>query len=334
VKTKLAAAAVAATVLTAPLAQADEIIVGGTRVPWIESAGPVTYAPCGPQEICVDYPASMWPVTDLSAPTLGESTAAGVESLDEVLKGSSADRTRAYSQGALVVDGWLVEHADDPDAPEQMTFVVFGDAIRSNGTGSGGLFSYMPAGGYIPLMDYTVPTIPDTKYHVVVVANEYDMAADWPDRPWNLLADLNSLISFFAGAHYYPVLPTSEPTRLETNALGGTTTTYFVPSEKLYLTAPLWQRGIDTALLDAVLRPLVDMGFSRNDPEFIPDAVSEWTSLPTGDEYPPLTSISEDSWSSGETLSALTAASAALVWSTTPPSWAGALVVGIALFLS
>lgn len=72
-----------------------------------------------------------------------------------------------------------------------------------------GLFNiYMQPGSTIPVVDYTAGNLPDTQYDVDVVFHQYDFWADPPDRPWNLLADLNSLFAL----NYYPA-PRHSPRR-------------------------------------------------------------------------------------------------------------------------
>ena len=57
----------------------------------------------------------------------------------------------------------------------------------------GGILSGLPAGLLLPILDYTTRSVPDSQYDIVVLKQEYDGIADFPDRPWNLLADANAL---------------------------------------------------------------------------------------------------------------------------------------------
>lgn len=53
------------------------------------------------------------------------------------------------------------------------------------------------------MLNYTPRPEPETPYDVIVVAQEYDGWADFPDRPWNLLATLNAI----AGSGLIPGFP-------------------------------------------------------------------------------------------------------------------------------
>ena len=45
----------------------------------------------------------------------------------------------------------------------------------------------------MPVIDYTVQDLADTQYDVSVVFGQYDFWGNPPDRPWDLLAAVNSL---------------------------------------------------------------------------------------------------------------------------------------------
>ncbi|WP_371068093.1 PE-PPE domain-containing protein, partial [Salmonella enterica] len=79
----------------------------------------------------------------------------------------------------------------------------------------------------------------DSNYDTVVVVGEYDLMADFPDRPWNVLADLNAIAGFQLN---HSVASLSKPSDVPaafitttTNGTGATTTTYLVPSPVLPL---------------------------------------------------------------------------------------------------
>jgi hypothetical protein len=91
------------------------------------------------------------------------------------------------------------------------------------------------------------------------------VTADFPDRPWNLLALVNSLFGFEYG---HGATALSSPSQVHpqninvtTNATGGTTTTtYFVPSPVLPMLRPL--NGVLPPSVinkaNSVLKPIVD----------------------------------------------------------------------------
>ena len=114
-------------------------------------------------------------------------------------------------------------------------------------------------------LNYTYQPAPVTPYDVVVITGEYDGFADFPDRPWNALAVANAM----AGAIvvHVPVMygglgavPAKNIT-VETNAKGGTTTHYLVPTATL----PLVQLNPKLKSQEAALKAKIDAGYSRND---------------------------------------------------------------------
>ena len=147
-----------------------------------------------------------------------------------------------------------------------------GDASRITPV-STGIGAFLPEGFRIPLLGWTV-TRPedDSEYNTVVVVGEYDFTADFPDRPWNLLALANSLVGF-AYSHGLSALtdPDDVPEEnitVTTNEKGATTTTYLVPQPTLPLLKPF--SGVAPRVVEAannVLKPIVDRGYSRNDVE-------------------------------------------------------------------
>jgi hypothetical protein len=166
--------------------------------------------------------------------------------------------------------------------PSQLSFVVLGDADRS--------MLRKLQGVPLPLITYTVHPVPVTEYNVLVVAGEYDGLGDWPDRTWNLLADLNALagtsllqqalpeqivtalkLDAFGSVHRTAMDAdlTNLPYTTSTNAAGGITTTYLVPTPDLPLLRPLKPLGVPQPVIDAltaVLRPIIDSAYFRNDP--------------------------------------------------------------------
>jgi hypothetical protein len=174
------------------------------------------------------------------------------------------------------------QRAIDPTSvpsPEDVSFIVMGDAER------GILPALVPFfGATIPGINYTVRPIPVTAYDVTVVKGEYDGAADWPDRPWNLLAVANALAGsgafegpdgeeIFGSIHFDAIFtdPSGVPAQNITrtvNAAGGVTTTYLIPTPNLPILLPLLANGVPQSTVDvlnAVLKPVVDSAYKRND---------------------------------------------------------------------
>lgn len=181
----------------------------------------------------------------------------------------------------------------DKPSPEDISFVIIGDGER------GLIPALVPLVGLdIPLISYRAKPIPVTPYDAIVVKGEYDGLADWPDRPWNLLAVANAWLgspgvegygqihwdSIFANLDEVP----AENVTVEVNTAGGTTTTYLVPTAELPLLYPLHAMGVPQDainVLNSVLKPIVDAGYSRNDPAWLKDLTGNFSlpsiSLPT-----------------------------------------------------
>lgn len=122
----------------------------------------------------------------------------------------------------------------------------------------------------MPIIDYTVPAPAESQYDTINIVGQYDIFSDPPNRPGNLLADLNAIA---AGGYYgHSATAFSDPARVAprditttTNSLGATTTTYFIRTDQL----PLVRALVDMAGLppqaagtvDAALRPIIDRAY-------------------------------------------------------------------------
>ncbi|AQT78938.1 hypothetical protein B1R94_06160 [Mycolicibacterium litorale] len=227
----------------------------------------------GDTRVNIYWPAQTWPESGPDSLTLGESIAVGVDNLDAAIRSTPGPKVAAGISGSSqIIDEEMRRLAADPHAPgrDELSFVVIGDANRGILAGFTGV--------YLPVLNYT-PTVPETQYDVTVVTGEYDGFGDWPDRPWNLLADLNAFVGTgtipgFESVHYQSIwadlsqVP-AENITTTTNAKGGTTTTYVVPTAELPLLRPLRDNGVPdqvVSALNAFLKPIVDAGYSRNDP--------------------------------------------------------------------
>jgi hypothetical protein len=290
---KVCAGALAAVVVAAPaIASADSadetayVLSGAkmTGIDWYaiaEQAGR-KYHP-NATRVMVDYPAGMlqgrlpstlFPGSGLDSTPVGESVSVGADNLDAAIRGGTG-KTAAIglSEGAMVLDAEQARLARDPSAPprERLSFTLIGPPAYRHGFGQSLLTEMFPAGAFVPVLDYTIPSPVESQFHTDVVVTAYDGIADFPDRPSNAVSTANALIGLallhtptaFTGPADVPprnVITTS-------NARGGTTTTYLVPSKYLPLTLPLRLAGFDDIAdqLDPVLRPMVDAGYSRND---------------------------------------------------------------------
>ncbi|WP_396932518.1 PE-PPE domain-containing protein [Mycolicibacterium sp.] len=220
----------------------------------------------------VNYPASMGLLSfSLAAPGVDDAVAMGRGSLDDQIRtavaGGDPVVVAALSEGTLVVNRELAQLATSSSAPPAhlVSFTMY----ASPELGLANI--YLPVGAWVPLMKYTAHDLSDSQYDVSVVFHQYDFWGDPPDRPWNLLAMANSL----AGMVYFhdatPLASKSDAVVVSkvTSDLGGTTTTFMIPSPTLPLLKPLQQLGVPRGAVDAlnsVLKPIVDAGYSRLNP--------------------------------------------------------------------
>ena len=219
----------------------------------------------------VPYPQTIGPFSGIGTPTMGQSVATGQAHLDTaIFTASGPILVIGNSQGSLPANGERAKLENDASAPPSslLSFLVNGDPEQR-----GGVFSVLFAPGtYIPILDYTVLGPVESQYDTVVFANEYDGIADFPDRPWNLLADLNALFGVAylhaATGSLNPYAVALEDITVTTNSKNATTTTYLGRAEYLPLTEALRGIGVNADLVDAIdslLKPIIDAGYSRND---------------------------------------------------------------------
>jgi 3'-(hydroxy)phthioceranyl-2'-palmitoyl(stearoyl)-2-O-sulfo-trehalose (hydroxy)phthioceranyltransferase len=220
--------------------------------------------------VVIPYPGGFWPVTGLDSPTVGESVAVGTNNLDAAIRSTSGPIVvTGLSQGALVLDAEQTRLASDPNAPppDQITFINAGDPGHL-------LARIFNPGTHVPLIDYTVPAPVESQYNTIEIVGEYDVFSDPPDRPLNLIADLNAIAA--AGFYGHSATAFSDPARVApeditvtTNSKGATTTTYLIRSKQLPLVRALQDIGglspKTAQRLDQVLRPVVDSAYVRND---------------------------------------------------------------------
>lgn len=226
--------------------------------------------PSGYDVDVVPYPGQTWPISGIDSHSAGYSAQIGVDLLIQTVS-ASLGRVFVFggSLGALTIDHFLSNLPTNLPTPQQLSFAVMGDPYR------GGILAAIPAGSYIPFLDLIKPGLPDTPYDVMVVQNQYDAIGDFPDRP-NPVAVINAILGgilYHNGPAYTAALGQAQngtltPTSVVTNSLGGITTTYIAP-HSLAITTVLTALGLPTATtdkLDALLKPLVEAGYSRNDP--------------------------------------------------------------------
>jgi hypothetical protein len=255
------------------------VMIGGLNQPTLsdgEMAAVLNGRYAGDTLVSAEYPAQAWPFTGLTSLTVGQSVDVGIGNLEAAIREANPAVVVGISEGSLVLDEVQRRLAATPDAPQpdEIEFVTIAGLNRGNG-----LFTLF-RGLFIPIFNYTPQPEPVTPYHTTVIMKEYDGWADFPDRPWNLLSALNAI----AGSGVIPGFPSEHNATINTdlsqvpdsnvttttNSAGGITKRYLVPTPDLPLLRPLGDLGFPAAIVDALnalLKPIVDAGYSRNDPQ-------------------------------------------------------------------
>ncbi|MCV7067231.1 acyltransferase PE [Mycolicibacterium houstonense] len=216
----------------------------------------------------------IYPGLGLDGPSIGESVDEGEGNLDAAIRNGGKGTAMGLSEGALVLNAVKARLANDPTAPppDQLSFATFGDPIAKHPFGESFLTQNFPVGSVVPFMDYRIPAPVESQYHTDQFISAYDSIADWPDRPDNWMSVINAIAGLASGhtaiAFTNPSNVPPQNIRTTVNSKGATTTTYLVPEEHLPLVLPFKYLGYDKDTLnrlDAVLLPMVDAGYSRND---------------------------------------------------------------------
>jgi hypothetical protein len=287
---------VMATVVPAPVstlspavklsADSTALIMGATSIPtpddfYVESVKSQFIAPTHPGQdinyVAVTTPEEMGPLTGLFDLTLEQSIQAGVTDLETAMTKYGNDHLVIYgrSQGAAIAireKRKLAEQYPAGTTAPNIDFVLSGDGNLPNG----GLLARFP-GLYIPILDisFNGPEPTNTQFDTVVITRQYDLIADFPLYPLNLIADLNAFLGFFY-VHLHPFdvsLPPDPSTSATYQGTHGDTSYYFFPNADLPLFGPLRALGVPESLIDVVepfFRVLVDLGYDRSIPPWEP----------------------------------------------------------------
>ena len=259
---------------SAEAAPAAALVVGGTSFPSMAADEMAAFTNTFSDNLVnVPYPAQLWPAA--GEMRLGASVADGAATLMAMIGSTLSTGTEivvwGISQGALVLGAVQRALLNDPAAPppDSMTFVRVADPA----TPTTGLLSFVP--NFILSEVLRFPTdgrvAPESQYDTIVVVNEWDGFADFPDRP-NLAAMVNAIVGLWyrhgqTATVELAGIPEQNIT-VTTNSLGATTTTYLVPSPVLPITQILRDIGISAEFVDPLeerLRPMVQAGYSRYD---------------------------------------------------------------------
>ncbi|MBJ7399455.1 PE-PPE domain-containing protein [Mycolicibacterium sp.] len=225
-------------------------------------------------EIPVTTPAQFWPFTGTEDMYFDLSVLDGTQVISAAIAAQhNPTVVFGYSQSAVISTAAKRRLAEsttsEADAPD-VSFVMLANLNRPNG-GINARFS----GAYIEKLGWTftsaAPT--DTSFTTIDVARQYDLFADFPRYPLNVIADANAVVALFYGAHDYSQItlnradPGYDPNTVVQQ--WGDTTYYFIPAALLPLLRPFRDVGGDPLLIDAVepaMRVLVEYGYDRTTP--------------------------------------------------------------------
>lgn len=150
-----------------------------------------------------------------------------------------------------------------PD-PADLSFILFGNPNRPNG----GILNRLP-GLRIPFplgVTFDGPT-PLADYQILDVSWEYDPVSDFPNQPFNILADLNALVAFATRHSFYYDIDLTDTDSYVADVTVGNTRYLTLRREHLPLLEPLYKMlPVLAPVFDAVepvLTYLVDLAYDR-----------------------------------------------------------------------
>ncbi len=215
-----------------------------------------------------------FPGMGFDGPSVGESVDVGTPNVINAIREGGSGTAVGLSEGAMVLDEVQPKLAYDPAAPspDQLSFAMYGDPVARHAFGESFLTQMFPVGSVVPSLDYRIPPPVESQYDTYQFVSAYDSIADWPDRPDNWISVANAIVGLATGhtavAFTDPSMVPPQNIRTTVNSRGAKTTTYLIPEEHLPLVLPFKYLGVpkETLIeLDAVLKPFVDVGYSRND---------------------------------------------------------------------
>jgi hypothetical protein len=215
-----------------------------------------------------------FPGIGIDGPSVGESVDVGTPNVIGAVRDGGPGTAIGLSEGAMVLNDVQAKLAYDPAAPppDQLSFAMYGDPVARHAFGESFLTQMFPVGSVVPSLDYRIPPPVESQYDTYHFVSAYDSIADWPDRPDNWLSVANAIVGLATGhtavAFTKPSMVPPQNIRTTVNSRGAKTTTFLIPEEHLPLVLPFKYLGVpkDTLMkLDAVLKPYVDAGYSRND---------------------------------------------------------------------
>lgn len=225
----------------------------------------------------IETPQQLWPVNGTMS--LNKSLAVGVPlAIEGIHRQTDTDVTYVgVSQGAVVLGlavNHFVAHPDEAPSPDNVQFYLASSPIRPNG----GVLVRL-GGITIPIFDIgTQAPSQSGPYKVVDTAWAYDLYANAPLYPTNLLSVANAFFGVFnpTGTSIHGTDPdyTNPEHEVRTEVVGNTTYYTLIPKH-----LPLLQPLMDTKLrpLAELIEPLVKVwvnaGYYKNDPAADPGTV-------------------------------------------------------------
>ncbi|QZT57284.1 acyltransferase PE [Mycolicibacterium austroafricanum] len=215
-----------------------------------------------------------FPGIGIDGPSVGESVDVGTPNVITAIREGGRGTAIGLSEGAMVLNDVQAKLAYDPAAPppDQLSFAMYGDPVARHAFGESFLTQNFPVGSVVPSLDYRIPPPIESQYDTYQFVSAYDSIADWPDRPDNWISVANAIVGLATGhtavAFTEPSMVPPQNIRTTVNSRGAKTTTFMIPEEHLPLVLPFKYLGVpkETLMeLDAVLKPYVDAGYSRND---------------------------------------------------------------------
>jgi hypothetical protein len=215
-----------------------------------------------------------FPGLGIDGPSVGESVDEGAPNTIKAIKEGGPGTVIGLSEGAMVLNEVQARLVNDPTAPprDQLSFAMYGDPVAKHAFGESFLTQMFPVGSVVPSLDYRIPQPVESQYDTYQFVSAYDSIADWPDRPDNWMSLANAVVGLATGhtavAFTNPSMVPARNIRTTVNSKGAKTTTYLIPEQHLPLVLPFKYLGVDEGTLnklDAVLQPMVDAGYSRND---------------------------------------------------------------------
>ena len=234
----------------------------------------------------MDTPEEFWPASGLFSLSFDNSIETGFALLDAQIRQNLQESPHTplavfgLSQSAVIASvekrTLATQYVDGVNVPP-VSIVMTGNPYRPNG----GILSRLPILARIltPWTEMTA-TQTDTMFTTHDIAHQYDLWADFPAYPLNLLADINAIFGLMN--HWYlpqssvrlidKLLPTIslDPASPDYNpdmviSTYGDTTYYTIPSEHLPMLMPLRWIGLGplTDIVEPALRVLVELGYDR-----------------------------------------------------------------------